>query len=191
MSWFVHDRGKSISSRPSGAGHFSILRSWPFWLIVGFLVIVYGGTIWHVVSEQRLLRDGDTPPIELTMGAEMRVPEGRISPGRMLLFEYGARKDTRFVVRREAGNQIDVALAACIFCYRRATQPTYLLKGAVMCGMCRQPMRMPNDVEHTEKRQCDLVRIPYHRGNDNIAVPFDVVMSAVQKLAASDPKELR
>ncbi len=175
----------ALRGREKSGKHLSVLRAWPFWVILGLLVIVYGAVLWHVAFEERLLRNGDTPPTELATGTDLHIPANRLTArGGPSLFQYGHREDTRFVVRREADNQVEVALAACAYCYRRTPQPSYVLKGEVMCGMCTHPMRMPVASQHASNRRCELVPVPYHREQDEIVIPFDVIMSALQKLPA-------
>ncbi len=164
---------------------FSVLRAWPFWMVIGFLVLTYGAAAWHFASQERLLRNGDTPPTRLPMGADLRLPENRIPARKPVLFEYGGREDTRFVVRRQSGRQVEVFLAACASCYRRSPHPNYVLQGKVMCGMCRQPMLRPGASKPASARFCELVPVRYYRQSDELVVPFQFVNRAFQALAAA------
>lgn len=186
MKWYTHQRRwLECRRRTRNDAHFSVLRAWPFWVILGTLVIAYGAAAWHFASEERFLRDGDAPPTQLTMGTDLRIPESRISRGKLLLFEYGGNEDSRFVVRRASTNNIEVTLTACAHCYRQTPRPNYVLRGKVMCGMCRQPMRMPGRTERNSNRECEMVPVPYHSEKDEIVVPFEFVKTSLQNVTAT------
>ncbi len=148
-------------------------------IVVGLVVLA----TWRSVSDQHLQKFGDTRPTELAVGTDLHVPISRLKYGAMLLFEYSDRAKTRFVVTKASDGQIEVALAACPYCYHRSAAPNVMLNGKVICDRCQGPMPTPGHVRPESQRTCELLRIPYHTQGSEIVIAYDSVEAELQELS--------
>lgn len=125
------------------------------WFMFGGVIALAVLTLWFS------LRKENGPP-ELKAGSDVSLPLVRLKPGKLFLFRYHIDPyvTTQVAVQKGSDGIIRAALASCSAC---ATSQNYEWSGRLICGRCRNAMKMPDPaVEPRERSEgCDLASLAY------------------------------
>jgi len=121
-------------------------------------------------------------PQKLVAGEDLHLETDKLSPHRLHLFETEVSgHSVRFVVERTQSQNVQVAVAACRFCYRERGL-SRVQDGAVICGRCRNPMDFSPLKATGLANSCNLVEIPHRQTQQTLTVTARDIAQTVAKL---------
>ncbi len=160
-------------------------QMWPLWLLCGVSVAVILVGLAFVVREDLSQKD-DVSETELPAGQDLRIALDHLVAERLYLFSYPCDlgRRVRFVVQRTSDGTVHTNMASCQACYRSA-HPHYAHNGQMICGMCKQPMRRPDEEGLTlEQKQCPLVSLPHSMHDNEVVVSAQSVVDQSRAMEA-------
>lgn len=124
------------------------------------------GCVWAIAKS--------FPPSEVGVrsGQDLRVPLAELSPGTARIFrmEYQEGQPVRVFVQRQAQGRTVVTFAACPRC-DRASRPSRVSEGQLICGHCGEPMPiLAEGATLPEEKDCTPIPIQFRIDGGSLVV---------------------
>ena len=149
-------------------------KGWRVWgLIAGLLLAVWGVAAGVAFWIQRRETASDhLPEIALEAKQDFIYALAKLEPGQSRFFTYpiSSSERSKLILNRDSDGVVRTAFASCTTCYSFRRQH-YLKEGKLICGQCRDPMRIGDQNERiTPDKGCVAVPIPFSVENDKVIV---------------------
>lgn len=138
-------------------------------LVTTFFLAAIGLATWLYLSQLEIIPANE---VAVHSGQDLRVPLADLSPGKARLYriEDEKREPIRLFVKRRGQNDVVVTFAACRRC-DRASRPSRLSNGELICGHCGGPMPLLEKGQTlSAEKDCTPVPLPFKIDGDSLIV---------------------
>lgn len=139
------------------------------YFLTAVLLAVFGLGWWLLGRQFEIV-----PPSEIAVRSreDLRVPVAELGPGKARIFRVGGQSGgpVRVFVKRQDHGRMVVTFGACRRC-DRASRPSHLSDGQLICGYCGEPMPILKEgATLPNEKDCTPVPVQFRIEGDSLVV---------------------